>query len=96
MLFRGERPDTILHRKLDGERKCICGATLTLLDGEWIHPEVSDMADRRDTNNEVWIVRIAKTSEECPFKGNYINKCNHTGNQSGICNKDDCKIRVKY
>ena len=97
MLFRGERPDTILHRKLDGERKCICGATLTLLDGEWIHPEVSNMTNKGYTNkDEVWIVRIAKPNYECPFKDYSNNKCNHTGNRSGICNKNDCKIIAGY
>lgn len=96
MLFKGERPITILHRKIDGEQRCSCGATLTLLDGEWIHPEVNDMTEERDTNiKSVWIVRIAKTSDDCPFKDDSSDKCHHTGNRSGICNKDDCRIRAK-
>ena len=96
MMFKGERPVTVLHRKINGERRCLCGATLTLLDGEWIHPEVKGMTDERETNNnDVWIVRIAKASDECPFKDDSSNKCHHTGNRSGICIKEDCKIRVK-
>lgn len=40
MLYKGKRPVTVLHRKIDGERQCICGAKLGFLDGEWVHPPV--------------------------------------------------------
>ena len=54
------------------------------------------MINKGYTNkDEVWIVRIAKPNDECPFKDYSNDKCNHTGNRSGICNKNDCKIRVK-
>jgi len=44
---------------------------------------------------ETWIVRIAKASDECPFRGD-INpsRCYHGGNKTGVCKKDNCKIRV--
>jgi hypothetical protein len=40
MLFQGTEPVTVLHRKVNGERYCICGAELKFCDGEWIHPPV--------------------------------------------------------
>ena len=94
MLFKGERPATVLHRKVNGERRCFCGATLTLLDGEWIHPEVKEVKD--ENNKEVWVIKIAMKSDECPFKDNESSKCHHTGNKSGICNKRDCKVKAVF
>jgi len=41
MLYRSPKPKKlVLHRKVNAERRCVCGAKLTCIDGEFVHPKV--------------------------------------------------------
>ena len=99
MKFRGKKPETTLHRKINGERRCICGALLTVENGDWVHPEVNEEDDIaikecKDIYEDVWIVRIAKVNYECPFKSTTSNECLYPCNKSIACKKENCKIRI--
>lgn len=98
MRFKGKKPVTTLHRKINMERRCTCGARLTFEEGDWTHPEVNDeiMNKKEETT---WVIKIAVISDKCPFRRLQLDGddiCLHTENTSGICSEKNCKRRVDY
>lgn len=100
MRFKGKKPKTVLHRKINGERRCICGATLTFEEGDWTHPEVdeeNEVISEQDKIVYPWTVKVAVISDICPFKRLKFgeeNICLHSKNISGICSEENCKKKI--
>ncbi|MCK4668207.1 hypothetical protein KAU33_15760 [Candidatus Dependentiae bacterium] len=100
MRFKGKKPITSLHRKINGERRCICGAYLTLEEGDWTHPEIdeeNEVISKQDKIDYPWTVKVAIISDMCPFKRLKFgeeNICFHSKNTSGICSEENCKKKI--
>ena len=100
MRFKGKKPISTFHRKINRERRCICGALLTLENGDWTHPEVNEEDEiirEEDKINYPWTVKVAIISDMCPFRRLRFgedNKCLHNENTSGICNEENCKKKI--
>lgn len=97
MKFKGKRPNIIFHRKINGERRCICGAYLTPENGDWTHPEVNEEDDIVIEQNKAWMVKVPVISNMCPFrriKFGEDNICLHGRNTSGICSEKNCRKKI--